>query len=260
MNQQRINALKEAWKQRKNYLGPDKNTSLYTTWRARVFTAKGKKAGFPQSWATFQGFKKETLQGWEEGKVLVRRNPKKPFSKDNCEWLDKGTETIYRLAKIEYKGVSKTLVEWCQEYDLNYNGVRQRYHKGKNYTSKQILFGKPRREAPFVKDYLSLDAQAKKTKISKMLSAYKLKDKKKNYEFNLTKEFLEKNIILKPCIYCGATENVGCDRINNKKGHTTDNVVPACYICNHVRNNHFTIEEMKLIGQTIKKIKKQREK
>lgn len=60
--------LKKAWKKRKSYLGPDKKTSLYTTWRARVFTAKGKKAGFPKAWESFQGFKKEMIEGWEEGR------------------------------------------------------------------------------------------------------------------------------------------------------------------------------------------------
>lgn len=258
MNIARSEALKRAWKKRKSYLGPDKKTSLYTTWRARVFTAKGKKAGFPKTWETFQGFKKEMLEGWEEGKVLVRRNPKLPFSKNNCEWLDKGMELIYNLAELEHNGISKTLFEWCQKYDLNYNGVRQRYYKGKNYTSEQILFGKFRGEIKIIKDSSKLDAQAKRTKISKMLSAYKLKDRKKGLEFNLTKEFFEKNIISQPCIYCGTRENVGCDRIDNKIGHIVENVVPACYICNTVRNNHFAYKEMELIGKTIKQIMEQR--
>lgn len=91
-----------------------------------------------------------------------------------------------------------------------------------------------------------------------MLSAYKLKDKKKGLDFDLTKEFFEKNIISQACVYCGSTENVGCDRVDNKKGHTIENVIPACYVCNHVRNDHFTIQEMKMLGNTIKKIRHQR--
>lgn len=43
-------------------------------------------------------------------------------------------------------------------------------------------------------------------------------------------------------------------RKDNFKGHTYDNVVPCCYICNCARNNNFSFEEMKLLGKTIKKI------
>jgi len=258
MNANHSAALRESWKKRKDYLGPDKKTSLHTTWRARVHTAKGKKAGFPKTWENFKGFKKEMLEGWEEGKILVRTDSKLPFSKDNCEWLDKGMECIYRLAKLEYNGVYRTLIEWCDKFDLNYQGVRQRYYKGKNYTPKQILFGKHCRDKRVITDHLKLNAQKRKTKVSKMLSQYKLRDKKKGFVYDLTKEFFCKNIISQPCIYCGTTKNIGCDRIDNEKGHTKNNVVPACYICNIVRSNNFTVSEMKLLGTVIKKINHQR--
>ena len=57
-----------------------------------------------------------------------------------------------------------------------------------------------------------------------------------------------------PCIYCGSTKDIGLDRIDNKKGHSKDNVVPCCYICNTARNSNFSFEEMKILGKTIKEI------
>ena len=45
---------------------------------------------------------------------------------------------------------------------------------------------------------------------------------------------------------------------DNSKGHTYDNVVPCCYVCNCARNNNFTFEEMKQLGKTIKSIMDQR--
>lgn len=51
-----------------------------------------------------------------------------------------------------------------------------------------------------------------------------------------------------------AIKNIGCDRIDNNKGHSIDNVVPCCNICNTVRGNNFTVDEMKLLGSLIKKI------
>lgn len=253
-------ALIESWKKRKDYIGEDKKSSLYTSWRARVFTAKGRIAGFPESWITFKGFKKEMLPGWSEGKILIRKNPHAPFSKENCEWAEKGTENIGKLVTFEYKGETKTLIEWAQELGVNYNGVRQRYFKGKNYTKEQILYGKAFKKRADARDIKTLEAQKKKDKISKMLSAYRLKDKKHGYIFDLPRDHFEKNILSQPCTYCGSTENVGCDRKDNKKGHTIENVIPACYTCNAVRNNHFTVDEMKMIGSVIAKIKRYRHK
>lgn len=51
---------------------------------------------------------------------------------------------------------------------------------------------------------------------------------------------------------------IGCDRIDNSKGHTYDNVVPCCYVCNCARNNNFSFDEMKILGKTIKKIMEDR--
>jgi hypothetical protein len=51
---------------------------------------------------------------------------------------------------------------------------------------------------------------------------------------------------------------IGCDRLDNDKGHTKDNVVPCCVSCNTVRGNNFTYEEMLVIGKTLKEIKANR--
>ena len=64
------------------------------------------------------------------------------------------------------------------------------------------------------------------------------------------------------CTYCGRPytgERLTLDRIDNSKGHQRWNVVPACRTCNIVRNNHFSVDEMKLIGAVIAEIFKKRE-
>lgn len=67
------------------------------------------------------------------------------------------------------------------------------------------------------------------------------------------------NIIKKPCVHCGDTNRIGCDRIDNNKGHTKDNVVPCCYECNCARNNNFSYNEMLIIGKAIKNVKQLRQ-
>ena len=69
-------------------------------------------------------------------------------------------------------------------------------------------------------------------------------------------QWIVDNIFEKECIYCGEKDwrKLGCDRINNNKPHTKDNVVPCCRRCNTIRSNKFTVDEMKEIGAAIRKI------
>lgn len=251
-------ALSLSWKQRKDYKGYDKSKgSMYNSWRSKVYTQKGKKIGFPDKWKTFDGFKEDVGESWGKNKILIRLDRKLPFSISNYRWGERGEECTNRLLKLEYNGEIKTLFDWSVELDLNYNGLLQRYHTGKDYTNEQILFGKRKKKRCSPRDYKSMNYQEKRDKISKMLSAYKNKDNRRGYEYNLTREFLE-NIMESECVYCGTRENVGTDRKDNNRGHVMDNCVPCCFRCNSTRNNNFTHEEMKILGHLIKQIDENR--
>jgi len=68
-----------------------------------------------------------------------------------------------------------------------------------------------------------------------LICAYSAADRKSNRgECTLTPEWIIENIFPKPCFYCGETgwEIMGCDRIDNSKPHTPNNVVPCCFNCN----------------------------
>ncbi len=78
--------------------------------------------------------------------------------------------------------------------------------------------------------YYSLEGRAKH-----LLHSYRSNDiKYKRGDCTLDEDFIINNIFSKPCIYCGETEwkKLGCDRIDNSKPHTPDNVVPCCKKCN----------------------------
>lgn len=73
---------------------------------------------------------------------------------------------------------------------------------------------------------------------------YRRYDAAKGFDNSLTVEEMLP-LVTQPCVYCGdMSEFNGVDRIDGAKGHTLDNVVPACKICNIVRRDIFTHEIM----------------
>ena len=55
-----------------------------------------------------------------------------------------------------------------------------------------------------------------------------------NDKETITAEWFLDNIAYKPCAHCGVQGigKVGCNRLDNTKGHTIDNVEPCCFKCN----------------------------
>lgn len=90
----------------------------------------------------------------------------------------------------------------------------------------------------------------------KRVLSYQAIDKKRGLFCDLDVAWYEANIQGRPCYYCGDAESpIGCDRVDNAKGHSRDNVVPACAVCNVARMHQFSLEEMVVLGRTIRQIK-----
>ncbi len=65
--------------------------------------------------------------------------------------------------------------------------------------------------------------------------SYKGWDRRKNFRFDLTEEFI-RDAISNPCSYCHAEDiSMGLDRVDPSRGHEKDNVLPACIRCNSIR-------------------------
>ena len=68
-----------------------------------------------------------------------------------------------------------------------------------------------------------------------LIQAYNREDKKRGRgKGNLTSQWVIDNIFSQPCVHCGKTgwNIIGCNRIDNSKPHTMDNVEPCCKDCN----------------------------
>lgn len=263
----RAQANKEAWKQRDDYIADlvQECPRIHSSWRAMMFTEKGKKVGHAEEWSNFKTFYKDVRPTYEDGKLFRRRDNSKPFSKDNFIWLTQ--EEINNLQQkslsIEFNGESHTLKDWAEIIGTTPNAIKNRYYKHQNdYTIEEILYGKRKnRGSKTPKDISEIKSDDVRAKASKMISSYNSKDVKNGFgKSDLTIEWMVENILTKPCVYCGDTYRIGCDRIDNNKGHSKNNVVPCCIECNTARNNYFTYEEMRILGKTIQEIKAKRPK
>lgn len=58
---------------------------------------------------------------------------------------------------------------------------------------------------------------------------------------NLTHEQI-RMLLISPCVYCGANDAMGIDRVDSLKGYTPGNTVPACGRCNVMKLNMTTGE------------------
>ena len=78
--------------------------------------------------------------------------------------------------------------------------------------------------------------ETKYARASNQYQKYKRMDKHNGFGdvIDFTPQWIVDSIYTKPCVYCGETDwhKLGCNRIDNSKGHTKDNVEPCCYDCN----------------------------
>jgi len=256
MDDERLEKLRKTEEIRKF---KSEHPKFHNSWRSMNYTEKGKKIGC--KWSTFEDFATDMMDSYKDGLKLGRLDKSKPFSKENCRWMtdEELCLTNSKTIQLEYDGKTLTIKEWADIADTTASAISNGLRKHPEYSTKEVIFGKEKkRKDKVVKDYRN-DPTALRSKASKMISSYKNKDKTIGVEkCDIDIDWMIDNIITKPCIYCGDTHRVGCDRIDNDKGHTKDNVVPCCYDCNCARNNNFSYEEMKEIGKTIAEIKKRR--
>lgn len=98
-------------------------------------------------------------------------------------------------------------------------------HVKKNNNSYKI-FGKPKSN------------ETMEERAIRLANAYKKIDQNKGLDNDVTSNYIVEHIFTNKCLKCGETDwhKLGCDRIDNTKGHLINNIVCACYKCNISRN------------------------
>lgn len=82
--------------------------------------------------------------------------------------------------------------------------------------------------------------KTKMGRAQKQFQQYKFMDKRNGFEdvIDFDARWIVDNIYTKPCAHCGETDwtKLGCNRMDNSKPHTIDNVESCCFHCNCVLN------------------------
>lgn len=84
--------------------------------------------------------------------------------------------------------------------------------------------------------------------------------KSRNLEWEIS-EVQYYELIKQKCHYCYYPLNetgIGLDRMDNDKGYLINNVVPCCLPCNRTRSDNYSYNEMLILAETIRQIKKTR--
>lgn len=162
-------------------------------------------------------------------KKLSEEELKRRKKESQAKWKSKNPER-YRESKAKW---NKNHPEYYKEYFAVY---RQEHKESiAEYEAKRYQDNK--------EEILEQQSKWRESQMGRahMLACnYDRNDKKYNRgKCTLTPIWIVDNIFPMPCHYCGAMgwEIMGCDRVDNSKPHTPDNVVPCCAECNRKRGS-----------------------
>jgi hypothetical protein len=70
----------------------------------------------------------------EKGMQLERKDNNLGYSKENCKWASASEQSRNRRSNVvlTYKEKTQTMIEWCEELNLDYNSVQLRVQRGWN--------------------------------------------------------------------------------------------------------------------------------
>lgn len=86
-----------------------------------------------EEWETFLPFQEWALShGYREDLTIDRIDYNKGYYPDNCRWTDYIEQARNRSSNklITLNGETKTLIEWCEDFNINYNTAYSRISRG----------------------------------------------------------------------------------------------------------------------------------
>lgn len=111
--------------------------------------------------------------------------------------------------------------------------------KNKEY-NKQYYLKNREKELARKTDYQKMYSKTQMGRACNQIQTYKYMDIRNGFGevIDFDARWIVENIYTKKCAYCDESDwrKLGCNRIDNSKPHTKDNVEPCCFHCNCVLN------------------------
>lgn len=123
-NREKYTGLYGSWYAMKQRCGNPNNLS-YKNYGARGIT-------YPESWESFEGFKKDMGTSYKKGLTLERIDNSKSYSIDNCRWATRKEQANNKRSNIvlSFKGQSMPLAIWAEKLGVYFGTVRSRFYRG----------------------------------------------------------------------------------------------------------------------------------
>lgn len=130
----------------------------------------------------------------------------------------------------EYREKNKERIkEKRKEYRKNNAEKLREYNKNYYYTHRKEIIAQ---RTEYNKDYV----KTQMGRAQRQFQQYKFMDKRNGFDevIDFDAKWIVDNIYTKPCVHCGETDwtKLGCNRLDNSRPHTIDNVEPCCWKCN----------------------------
>ena len=184
-------------------------------------------------------------------KYLTEEERLKAKKEVQRRWREKHKEQISKYYKENREKILENRTKYYEKNKTQILNYQQKYyinHKDEIIERTRKYYQENKDKIAETKAYYQLEWR--KTQIGRasyLVGNYKRHDKKsKRGECTLTPQWIVDNIFSSKCIYCGKDDwtELGCDRIDNSKPHTPDNVVCCCEECN-VKKGTKSYEEFK---------------
>lgn len=180
---------------------------------------------------------KEEVREYMREYRRTHNSNKKYYDSHKEEILKKNKE--YRLKNAdkikEYRDKNKEKIkEYRREYKNSHREEAKEYNKRYYLEHRESEL---KRKTEYQKEY----SKTQMGRAQHQIQQYKFMDKRNGFgddKIDFNARWIVENIYSKPCAHCGETDwhKLGCNRIDNSKPHTKDNVEPCCFHCNCVLN------------------------
>ena len=192
---------------------------------------------------------KQYLRQWQEKNKEVLKEKAKIRYLKNAEKIKRKARKYHRNHREKYREYSKNYYKQHKDKDeykrkadeyrklhadkIKEQGILYRKRVGRKVLSKR--WNRWKRHAVLEGRYHPSKAKRKykRTKGGAFCS-YRKSAKKRNIVFELDKnDFF--SLLEKQCVYCGADNAHGVDRLDNTIGYTKNNSVSCCWFCNRAK-------------------------